>query len=877
MMSVIIAALALAAAPPGVSPEVVRDLHRHYAAPGPFTMPPRIAEAAERLRDDDPATRRRASAYLLAVVRQALADERSGTRWPLGSAEENEARLPRPALVRAAVAQHAAGAGLMPETLPLIHLLLDGEPHSRVLEELVPLWQADNDLRRPLALRVAGAGHRDSRHLIEALKQLTQERAALPDAVLAPLALHHRADVREAARTLGKALGRPALPAFDPLRAFAAPAIQALLKRVGEELPDLPPPGAKLAVLTLSMPRAGGEQAVEAARGWVVSREEGRLVMLAGVQRVVNRDWLEFPAIGRPAPVLLDLTPGDEVRRLEREAARENQPEASPTYRLMLAWWLGRTGQPALAARLLFPLLARHPQDGDVLTALRHDVAVELGQRMFEAYANARDYPEALRLARRIAHYPGSPFSEEAACLAAELPRRAEDFKSLRLPTPAAWKALRNGLTREEQIDFLCRRLRLLDPGPMQDWAGSPQYADPAKRHPPYVRGSGWYHGSFFGLAATPAEKGRTPVINPYRELLEGVKVTLADVPHLARHMREEWTLVSIGRQPVGKIGQALPSLELTTRSALAALINGLARNEVCVLGGELSFTHWGRLRHGRLPEAEVLRRIEAAVVWAAKHAGMSARQLDWHWLEKDLAAGKGWHDIHERFDRVSDEPSARTLLHALLLDGRTRADERAHVLRRLADLAPRHARRIAPHLLSSPSVAMRVEAALLCLPTAHADAARRVLGQYLHDAGRGEAGTAGWVSGSWVRQAVGDLANDGTPESVRAALRVFEGVALRKTNNIGDRGEAMRLLALAGAKEPYTFYLKLLDETKKADERVQITEEVAWAFGKDDPEVQAIMKKHRTPAARAGHVEKWLRGRAGEPAGVLPGVSHRR
>jgi hypothetical protein len=206
---------------------------------------------------------------------------------------------------------------------------------------------------------------------------------------------------------------------------------------------------------------------------------------------------------------------------------------------------LERTGQPALAARILLPLLEPLSQDSDLLETIRRESAVEIGERMFEAFANARDYRTALALAQRIdQNYPGSAHHEAARRLVAELPQRMGDFAELKLPTPAQWRVLRQSLTRTEQIDFLCRRLRLIN-GPacflglFACWLDHQEYAETAGAGHPDGRFHGGYHPLPPDVAARANGKGRTRVINPFAELKNSVKLTLADVPLLVPCPRE--------------------------------------------------------------------------------------------------------------------------------------------------------------------------------------------------------------------------------------------------------------------------------------------------------------------------------------------------
>src|SRR5207245_5012670 len=92
--------------------------------------------------------------------------------------------------------------------------------------------------------------------------------------------------------------------------------------------------------------------------------------------------------------------------------------------------------------------------------------------------------------------------------LAAQLPRRGDDFVKLKLPTPAEWEGLKKQLTRAQQIDFLCERMRLLNCFQQGQPAGielsQKQFAEPCG----ISRDASW-----------GGSQGRTEVINPLLEL----------------------------------------------------------------------------------------------------------------------------------------------------------------------------------------------------------------------------------------------------------------------------------------------------------------------------------------------------------------------
>ena len=164
------------------------------------------------------------------------------------------------------------------------------------------------------------------------------------------------------------------------------------------------------------------------------------------------------------------------------------------------------------------------------------------GYRMIIEFAGNRDYRPALKEAQLIAaKYPRSYFGDMAKEMIHELPLRTDDFETLRLPTPVEWTKLRSTMSREEQIRYLCDRLRLLNDSP----GGGPW-------GPQFLEAPGMESD-----AATTLNQGKTPVINPLIELSGaseewwsakatqpgGLRLTRSDVPILAPFLRDNWFL----------------------------------------------------------------------------------------------------------------------------------------------------------------------------------------------------------------------------------------------------------------------------------------------------------------------------------------------
>ena len=294
-----------------------------------------------------------------------------------------------------------------------------------------------------------------------------------------------------------------------------------------------------------------------------------------------------------------ELVKGVAASRAKGEAGSDLSEQGSLTgqfrgsgatlYEAILGTWLYRAKQDAEAGRVLLPALDSLYRDQHLAQLVLQRMGELYGYRMLVSFAGDRDFRQTLRNAQAIDKlYPGSRFHEYAKGMIKQLPRREGDFVKLKLPTPAEWAEQKKKLTRNQQIDFLCERMRLLNcfqsgqPGGY--FPDETQYAEPC----------GITSNASWGL-----HRGKTEVINPLTELVgpinwfderkprpRGLELTLKDVPLLSKFLRDDWymLIVSFWRD-------FHPDRNLSgTRSQFAEIINGLAHKNIC------KADNWGQL-----------------------------------------------------------------------------------------------------------------------------------------------------------------------------------------------------------------------------------------------------------------------------------------
>ena len=223
-------------------------------------------------------------------------------------------------------------------------------------------------------------------------------------------------------------------------------------------------------------------------------------------------------------------------------------------YEIHFADWLLRRGEEALAARILLPTIsyldATHRPFSEAVCNVMGEALTSqiIGQFVIERNDAIvrRAAMEAIRT------QPNTDTGRLAERMLAELPRRADDYRALTLPTPSRWKALRATLSREEQIRHLLTRFRLINAyyegrllfGNKFD---NDQYSGPTVYHSFLLSAS----SRSVKFLCTEVPEGHE-VINPYRELLgkwdyekggrtSGLGLSFADLPVLLPFLGERW------------------------------------------------------------------------------------------------------------------------------------------------------------------------------------------------------------------------------------------------------------------------------------------------------------------------------------------------
>jgi hypothetical protein len=869
---------------------VTEDMPQPKVAPPPWTAP------LKQLASAKPQERRRAAVYLRELVAQALQDERSGTApWRAtpywGGGAENPAQY-----LRQEVADALAKAGAGPEVVPVLRWYLEHEPVDRFLEPIMAaLAKLDGKEADALRTELASRPHDNAVVAALAIHQLAARKRSLPAERLAALCHHHRAAIRAAARKLNAQQGGKDPGPFDAARALRSEPVRKVMDQVLSLMTELPPARAEFVAVTVRY--RDDKKAVKQTRtilGWLIRREKDTVEVYTpyGQPETVRQGEHKRVSHSEPAPegrgiwiseiditVEVSVAPRkveDLVKEVETSRAKNSAgsdlSEGGPLtgqfrgsgatlYEAILGAWLYRAGRDAEAARVLLPALDSLYADHYFAEMVLHQLGEIHGYRMLVAFAGDRDYVQTLKHAKLInERFPDTRFHRYAQGLAEQLPRRRGDFTKLKLPTPAEWAALKKKLTREQQIDFLCERMQLLNCFQMGQPGGyfpdETQYAEPCGMAPE----ASW------GL-----HKGKTEVINPLAELQgplnwfgddkprpTGMNLTLRDVPRLSKYLRDDWYMLIVTFWRDFHPDRSLAS----TRPVFADIINGLARKDVCKVRG------WEKLT-----PAEIDKEIERINRWAKRNADKTQVQLEWDALEGQLASGAEWHAVKNRVESLltQQQTKAFEVMRRFLEDEKTDSWSRLGILQTYLRHDVNRAKDLAPRYLDARDASLRFCAALIVFRTGEKTRAREVLGE----------GLASQEVDDSFADAVEALLKDNSAGSRRQVARLFSNRHLQHERH-GARAQIVRRCAQAGMKEPYQFYLPLLDvnrsELPVLDERgkesgasffqptvaEEYAREIVSAFAPDDPAVRGIAKKFPKAAAQIPYLKKWLRSHLG-------------
>jgi hypothetical protein len=838
---------------PPPATQAARDLRAYYQD---SKKEPVWKEAVRQLSAAEPVERTKAASYLRDLLDQALKDEEAGAApWQALPFWDGHGYNPARGLrerVAAALTEEPQAQG----ALPVVAWFLERERLTRLQGQAL---QAAARLQGPeadaLFLPLATRPHPNVEVAQAALAQVEGRKIKLTPEQLTPLCQHHRTRLREAARALNTRLGYAEPPPFDAARAVQSEPLRRLMDDIGQLVAGPAPADAPFVLLTI--PEPNGQPAN--ARGWLLEDDGEAWVLLTPNGR---RSRFPKKSQGGAAVTLTQVPIQDEVdrvARLRREGDKnfemssrggfsgQFEGHGAGEYEALLAQWLFAGGRFEQAAAILLPALDTLLLDSHLVDITRDRLGDWYGQEMLAEFVGDRDYAKAeLRAKRLVERFAGTRFRAEALRLLDELPRRRDDFDGLRLPTPAEWATQKGQMTRREQIDFLGRRLRLLNAfqisQPGGAWYGVTQYAEPCG----ISQDASW--GRWLG---------KTAVINPLVELAgpmpgggaglpptaqsEGMSLTVADIPALAEHLREDWLILAVSFHRDFSPGRVVHR----TRPLVVSLISRLARRQLCRAEKLDAMTDKER-------DEEIARLTK----WAEENRDKDETALLLEALQDALDSGTHWLQVRPQAMRLTDlKVKAAVPLFYRFVEAGVANDYDVRLWSE--KIEPGALEALARPALKHEDPKVRMRAALLLRRTGDQAEALAVLGDGL------ENGTVLLV------EAVSALFSDEAPDSRATAVRVFNN---RRLTALDARTRSLVVTYATSARVPdgLRLYLRLLETPGNTIDGLTYDRPVAEVAAEEildsptlrDGALDEIKKRPALPPDKVAAVKAWVRGR---------------
>jgi len=694
------------------------ELQAYYQNPE-SDRPPVINAALEQLDSDDRQEGEKGAAILVAALQMLLDDEATHPGrvvqtpyWGVGAErKESSARALRSSIMDVVISYFPRDHVF----LPVLSWVLRHETIEESLKDaVIVLHDIPGDQATSIFVEVVEKGSAPSAVLVSAMSNVIERDPDKAAVLLRRYANHRDPAVRETARAFLSGRGETLAP-FDSAAALAP--LKEVLQQVVELLPEPITSAPFVSIRYREKNPYGGESIERVTRGFELPAADPSTYRLLTV-------FLEYVVIERTTPLLGDdrreIPVEEEVARVESIRARVNagdddaadelsedggltgqfQPRSISGYEILLAAELLERGDAARAARVLLPPLGTLGRDDSLLPIVRSQLGTQLTHGMLELFVGERDYPAALRRAQQItSRFGASADGSIASVLAEQLPNRLDEFVTFRMPTEEEWKSLSKGLTRKQQIDYLCDHIRILNafqagqPGGV-DFDG-PQYAEPS------------------GLidAAWSGDRGKTEVLNPL-VALDALDLNIADIEVLAPHLLDERVLPTVG------FWRDFSPRRETYRVAeiVSWKIDAVAHEKVAHLKELASLDKAGKA-------AAVARIVE----WSRANSGMSRKEKILDLVSKAAE----WKDINYSLMREIRElhlVEALPLLFRFLDQPDTNDRVRMDILRQCADVDGEKTAKVATRYLESGDSGLRLYAAVLAMKGTDRDRARTVL-----------------------------------------------------------------------------------------------------------------------------------------------------
>jgi len=859
--------------------------------------PPPWTDAIRNLSAKMPEQRTTAAKYMVTLLDQAQTDEISGkTPWRAtpfwGSSGENPARN-----LRQQIADELVKAPASTATLTVLRWYLDHEKVAHFQGIVVTaLDKVKSKEADDFCLSLLQPAHENSVVVLAALQQINERKSEIPNAVLMGLCDHYRPSLRAAARKLNKERGGADPGPFDPVIAMKQPALAALMTNIGALLDQPASPDTEFVKVTTKW-TSGKDTNTSETLGWLVKNDGDSWVVLTpfghretfhkektfkgrrGGESVSKSSWEKSPIADEVKRVVELRKKGDPDFALSERGGLTGQFQGrgASVYEVTLAHWLFAAKQLDLSSQILLPALDSLYMDRHLVDMIRHRVGEAAGYRMLVAFAGDRDFAETQRLANALVQrYPGTRFHNYAVKLSKEMPKRADDFKKLKLPTPEEWAGLKKKLSRAKQVAYLAERMRLLNcfqysqPGGCSITEG--QFAEP----------SGLSRNAAWGL-----DRGETKVINPYIELVggregifgddekepfKGLELTVADIPHLAPFLRDDWHLLCVSFWRDFSPDRHLD----TTRPLFGAIIDGLAKQDLSQTRAMTKMT-----------DEEIDKHVNAIIRWAKDNANKREQDLLWEALDNKVKGGAFFAELPNiprlielkdkrlgpvllQYLNEFDKKGARPNPNEFKIEGVDTSASSYHLKSLLGyclSYDPSAFKEPVRKLAKHQNVGIRLLVGEILFSGGDIPEGRKIFADIL------ENGSPWNLEENALPKLVKTLLKEGSSESKKTARLIFKNRRYTEIREGWVRSSLVNQCAEAGIGDGYLSYLPLLDIKGPSIGNISYAEgtvvgdiiarEITEDLAPKDPEIIRIKKMFPKASDQIAPLKDWLKTKA--------------
>ena len=493
-----------------------------------------------------------AARYILALLKQSLADETNGrdslVQTPFwGQGPRSTARE-----FRKEVATEFSKSASGDRALDIAFWLVVNDKEAYIPKTMIDVFKRGSgnhatEVYRDLLQQPYSVAEFTSVIIDQAsVRHLVQLRPEIES-----LESHYRQSVRDAARQAARNLGFKPAATFVPEVSFT-PWLVKQLQAISAMVYTTIPPNSRFCQVTL---QATGGDYSDNIFGWVLNDDSDAIEILDTfgcrtkyskhsrpetifAKKVIPYE-LKWAAIDL-ATVRKRLNSPGELRNDSAKLSRQGSLSAQFESRsvgvpeALVASWCYTRDDKARAAEVLFPCINSLSDDRELTTVVRNAIGTTYYHQMLNDFTESRTYPAAEKLADHLMQpqFKDCFFQPQVRELSSQLKSRPDDFNKFSLPEKAEWNRMKASMSAAQQIDYLAPRLRLLH-GRQPGQPARVDFAYPQYKEAP---------ASLYTL------EGRSPtaVIDPYSEL-SAIMKNPENIPAFLPYVKDKNYISTVG------------------------------------------------------------------------------------------------------------------------------------------------------------------------------------------------------------------------------------------------------------------------------------------------------------------------------------------